>query len=270
MTDVTARKPQKPRAYHGRFMTVRTVAALMLREMTTTYGRSPGGYLWAVLEPALGIGLLTFIFSLALAKPALGVSFPLFYATGLVPFLMYLAISNAVAQSVNSAQNLLAYPRVTFMDTIMARAILNFMTQLMVAALLFSSIIKLTQAPTTPDYPKIMAAMLALFVFSTALGVMNCYLMAQLPLWQRVWGILNRPMFFVSAIFFLPDSVPEDFGNLLWWNPIVHLICATREGFYTGYESDFASLSYVFVVSLIMLVIGTTLLRRFHRDLAES
>ena len=30
---------------------LRAVAALVLREMSTRYGRTPGGYLWAILEP---------------------------------------------------------------------------------------------------------------------------------------------------------------------------------------------------------------------------
>ncbi|MEL6475009.1 MAG: sugar ABC transporter permease, partial [Pseudomonadota bacterium] len=32
-----------------RFASLRSIIALMLREMATSYGRSPGGYLWAVL-----------------------------------------------------------------------------------------------------------------------------------------------------------------------------------------------------------------------------
>ena len=34
-----------------RFRMVRTVIALMLREMSTTYGRTPGGYVWALMQP---------------------------------------------------------------------------------------------------------------------------------------------------------------------------------------------------------------------------
>ena len=39
------------------FASLRCVIALMLREMATTYGRSPGGYLWVMLEPIAGIAL---------------------------------------------------------------------------------------------------------------------------------------------------------------------------------------------------------------------
>ena len=44
-----------------RFASLRAIAALVLREMSTTNGRSPGGYLWAILEPAAGIALLTIV-----------------------------------------------------------------------------------------------------------------------------------------------------------------------------------------------------------------
>ncbi|MEO0656736.1 MAG: sugar ABC transporter permease, partial [Pseudomonadota bacterium] len=72
-----------------RFASLRSIIALMLREMATSYGRSPGGYLWAVLEPAAGIAILTLIFSFAFIGPPIGTSFPMFYATGMVPFLAY-------------------------------------------------------------------------------------------------------------------------------------------------------------------------------------
>ena len=107
------------------FSSLRAIIALMLREMATTYGRSPGGYLWAVLEPAAGIGVLTAIFSFALVSPPIGTNFPMFYATGIVPFLAFIDVSNKIAQSIQFSKALLTYPRVTFIDAIMARFFLN-------------------------------------------------------------------------------------------------------------------------------------------------
>ena len=46
----------------------RTVVALMLREIATTYGRSPGGYVWALADPILGIALLTLVFQHAMGN----------------------------------------------------------------------------------------------------------------------------------------------------------------------------------------------------------
>ena len=68
---------------------LRVVSALVVREMGTSFGRSAGGYFWAVVEPLGGIVLLAIAFSMALSTPPMGTSFMLFYATGIVPFGMY-------------------------------------------------------------------------------------------------------------------------------------------------------------------------------------
>ena len=124
---------------------LRTIVALILREMTTSYGRSPGGYIWAVAEPVVGIALLTFIFSLAFHAPPVGPSFALFYASGLVPFLVYVDISNKISQSVNFSAPLLTYPRVTIIDAVLARALLNIATQALVMSLILIPLRALTQ-----------------------------------------------------------------------------------------------------------------------------
>ena len=102
-----------------RFASIRTIFALMLREMITTYGRSPGGYLWAVLEPAAGIALLSLVFSVGFRSPALGVSFAMFYATGMVPFVFFNDINLKVSRALLFSKPLMAYPTVTFVDAIL-------------------------------------------------------------------------------------------------------------------------------------------------------
>ena len=87
-----AAAPAIPRAQpprRRRAAGARAVAALILREMATTYGRSPGGYLWALLDPIAGLLVMTLIFTVMVQSPPLGESFALFYATGFLPFTIY-------------------------------------------------------------------------------------------------------------------------------------------------------------------------------------
>ena len=49
-----------------KFKSARTIMALMLREMTTSYGRSPGGYVWAILEPVGAVAMITLVLSVGL------------------------------------------------------------------------------------------------------------------------------------------------------------------------------------------------------------
>ena len=60
----------------------------MLREMSTTYGRSLGGYAWAILS-VFWHCFLTLVFSLILRTPPWELSFEIFYITSLLPFIIY-------------------------------------------------------------------------------------------------------------------------------------------------------------------------------------
>ena len=136
---MTTALPQRPR--NRRFRFPRAVSALLLREMISTYGRSPGGYLWAVLEPIAAIAILSFVFSLILRAPSLGMNFPYFYATGYLPFFFYMQISQLMAASIRFSRPLLEYPSVTFLDALVARFILNALTHLLVFVVVMAGII---------------------------------------------------------------------------------------------------------------------------------
>jgi len=250
------------RPHRRRFASLRTIIALMLREMATTYGRSPGGYVWAVLQPVAGVALLAGLFSLAFRNPPLGVSFPLFYATGVVPFLMYMGISGRVSMSIIFSRPLLAYPSVTFMDALLARFVLNFLTEVMVAYIIFAGILLLFDTRAILDLPSILLSLGLAGALALGLGTLNCYLFTRFPIWQQVWSILMRPVFLVSCVLTVFDSMPRFAREILWYNPLVHLIGLMRRGFYTSYDAPYASPLYVITVSAVCLVMGLILLRR--------
>lgn len=256
---------QRPR----KAATLRTVTALMLREMSTTYGRSMMGYLWAILEPVAGIMLLTFIFSLALRSPAIGTNFPLFYASGILPFMVYGDISQKTSVALRFSKQLLFYPGVTFVDALIARVLMNTLTQIMVVTLVLSAIITIYQVNVILDPPAITLGFLMTVCLAVGIGTLNCFLLSVYPVWERTWAILTRPLFIISCIFFLYDTVPQPFRDWLWWNPLIHVIGQTRAGIYATYDATYVSPAYVFGISLVTFATGLLLLRRHHRDIVN-
>lgn len=245
----------------------RTITALVLREMETTYGRSPGGYLWAVLEPVAGIALLSVIFSLAFRSPALGSSFELFYATGVIPLTIFTTVSNRVAQSLLFSRPLMSYPSVTFIDAVLARFILNMLTQIMVAYVVFVGILLIFDTKVIIKLPAIAEAMALTGLLSLGVGTLNCFLFTRFPLWQQIWSILTRPLFVISCIFVVFDGMPAWAREWLWYNPIVHLVGMMRHGFYSTYHASYVSPGYVIFVSALCMGFGLLLLRAHHRTL---
>ena len=252
-----------------RFGGLRTVVALMLREMATTNSRSAGGYIWAILEPVAGILLLTAIFSAAFRTPPLGVNFPIFYATGLVPFTLYVSISSKMAASLQFSKALLAYPTVTFFDALAARFLVNLITQIMAAYLIFTFILVIYDTRTILDLLRIIEAFVMAGVLAAGIGMMNCYLFSVFPLWQQFWSIINRPLFIISCIFFTFETVPQPYRDYLWYNPLVHVIGMSRSGFYSTYEATYVSRLYIYGLGFGLMLLGLLFLRRFYRDLID-
>jgi capsular polysaccharide transport system permease protein len=262
--------PRLPGGRARRHATMRTIFALMLREMSTRYGRSPGGYLWAVIEPLGMLALMSVGFSLLLRSPALGESFILFYATGYLPFTFYTTLSSMVARAINFSKPLLAYPSVTWLDALLARFVLNTLTALTVSSLIFAGILLTTETRTVIELDPIIAAMSMAALLGLGIGTLNCFLVGVAPVWDMIWSIAMRPLFLASGVLFLYGDMPRPVREVLWYNPLLHVTGLMRTGFYPMYAPDYVSPVYVFGVAFATLVFGLLLLRRHHRAILNE
>lgn len=241
---------------------VRVQFAMIMREMATSYGKSSFGYLWAILDPIGAIAILSIAFSLAFGAPALGESFPLFYATGYIPFVVYNTMQQKINGSIRENKQLLFYPRVTYLDAIISRILLTLVTHSLVAVIVFGGIMILYDVDAHIDLGAVFMAMIAACTLGAGVGALNCVIVHIFPGWRHMWGILTRPLFLISCIFYLFDSLPQWAQSILWFNPIVHIIGLTRIGFYGSYEGDYVTVAYPFLIGGITFLMGLLLLRR--------
>jgi capsular polysaccharide transport system permease protein len=253
-----------------RFRSLRTITALILREMESTYGRSPGGYVWAVLQPVGMIVLLSLAFSLLVHKPALGTSFMFFYATGYLPFDMYASLASKITSALIYSRPLLAYPRVTWVDTIIARLILNTLTLITVFAVVISGIMLLNDTHARFDIFSVMVGLGMAVTLGLGVGLMNCLLTGLFPVWTIIWGILSRPLFLASGVLFLLEGMPRHVQNVLWWNPLVHVTALVRKGFYPTYDGSFISVTYGYGFGLILIAVGLIFLRAHYKTVLQQ
>ncbi len=263
----TAAPALSPRRTTRRFATGRAVAALMLREMSTRYGRSPGGYVWAILEPLGGIIVLSLALSLIIRSPSLGSSFVLFYATGLLPFMLYNTVQNMVAKALIFSKPLLVYPSVTWIDAIVARFLLNLLTGLMVTYVLLFGVLHFSETTAVVRLEAIVAALALVALLGLGVGVMNCLICGLFPVWEQVWSIVNRPLFLASGIFFIMEDLPRQMQEYLWFSPWIHVSGLLRTGIYPTYDAPYVSVIYVLLSGLLPLSFGLLLLRRYHKDI---
>lgn len=260
---MTAQTVRIPRT--RRMRSARTIIALMLREMATAYGRSAMGYLWAIVEPVAALALLSLVFGALFRSPALGTNFPLFFASGYLVFHLYLDISNKVAQSVQYSRPLLEFPAVTPVDAIIARFLVNFLTHIVVITIILTGIVTLYDLHHIMELDTLVRAILLSGFLGLSIGTFNCYLFVAFPSYVQIWAILNRPMFILSGIFYLFESVPHPFQDFLWYNPMIHVVGLARSGIFPTYEASYVSAPYVVGLCLILLMTGLHIMRRYLR-----
>jgi capsular polysaccharide transport system permease protein len=252
-----------------RTSSVRTIIALMLREISMSNGRSILGYLWEILSPVVGIIVITFILAEFFRSPPIGSNFPLFYASGILPFAFFTEMATRVATSVRYSKQLLNYPGVTFLHALLARFILSVATKTIVFVVVVFAIVELYDLDTYFDYVAIAEALALTFAAGLALGAVNCLLFSLVPIYERVWMIVTRPLFLFSAIIYLFESVPLPYRDWLWWNPIIHMVGLMRRGIYPTYDAPYVSLVYIWSIILILVPVAFFFLRHYWREMLE-
>jgi capsular polysaccharide transport system permease protein len=239
----------------------------MLREMSTRYGRTPGGYIWAIIEPLGMIIILSLIYSFMAGTPPLGTSFLLFKSTGFMILQVFTVLGGQVGNSLTFSKPLLRFPRVTWADAVLARFILNTLVLLAVTTLILTGIIAYDGLRPIMNWGAVLAALVLAALLGLGVGSLNCYLFMRFPVWQQIWGILTRPLFLISGVIILYEDMPGIGQSVLWYNPLLHLTGLIRIGFYPLYRPDYISYTFVGACIMIPMALGLLLLRRYHRNL---
>lgn len=260
-------EPPEPIRHVPKHRSFRSISALLLREMSTTYGRSPGGYVWAILEPVGMLIVLSFAFSLLLRAPSLGNNFILFYATAYLPFRLYQDVSNKTAGTIRFSKPLLAYPTVTVMDSLISRVILSVLTNLLTMYIIYTFILLTLDTRVILDFQPMLVSVALAALLGMGVGSLNSVLFELYPLWQNVFSILSRPLLLASAVLYIVEDLPGYAADWLWFNPLVHITGYMRTGFYPFYDAPYVSLAYVLGFGGILLVLGIMLLRKLYKDL---
>ena len=215
---------------------IRTIGALVMREALTRFGQSRIGYLWAIIEPAVFIALFIGLRTYISATVPIGESVALFVMSGIVVARLVIGMVQKVGAAIQANQQLLIYPLVQPLDTIVARCILETMTMIVVGALFFGGLLLVADNAAINDFVGFSEAAAAAIALSCSIGAFNAVFGTILPTWQRLWGFMSLPLFITSGAFFVPGTLPPAIVDVIWWNPVLHVVEWFRTAIYLDYH----------------------------------
>lgn len=260
-----------PPGFFARLQTQgRVIQALLIRESRTRFGDSRLGYGWAVLEPVFHILMLSLVFAVMMrGRPPIGDQFFIFYYTGIIPYHLFVHASSSMTYAITSNGSLLQLPLVGTFDVLMARGLLELLTDALVAAILLAGFGAAGFGALPHDLLGVSAAALVVWLLGCGCGFINAVINAFAKSWDKIWAQLTRLLYFCSGIFYVPGMMPEWIRDILAWNPVLQAVDWFRASFFEQYEPHWLDRSYLSIIAVVTLLAGFGLERGLQRRLYE-
>lgn len=245
----------------------RVIKALMIRELTTRFGRENIGFLWVMAEPLLFAGLVGIMWSYLKGPEEHGVSIVAFVATGYIP-LTFMRHCLSRCTSIFVANGSLMYHRqIKVLDFVFVRVLIEFIGAMM-AWLFIAFILGLFGLFPMPEHPGHLVAgwfLYAIFIFSTCLVIAPLSEMSEFV--EKLVPVSTYVAIPVSGTFTMVSWMSPDLKDFMLLSPMVNGMELMRYGTFGNAVHPYYDVWNPIIVSLVLAVFGLIMCRRVRRNL---
>jgi ABC-type polysaccharide/polyol phosphate export permease len=237
--------------------------ALALKELKVRYKRSVLGFLWALLNPALMMGVLTVVFSTILR---FGIPhYAIFLLSVLLPWTFFSqSLSYAVESIVGNGELIkkVSVPKLVFPVAAVVSNIINLLLSFIPMAL----VVLAMRHPFYSTWLYLPVPILALIIFT--LGA--AFFFAAANVYYRdvahILQVVISAWFYFTPIIYALDFIPANRQWLFKLNPIIYVINGFRLAIYYGQLPKWSSIAASFACAFIALFIGFAIFRKYQDD----
>lgn len=263
MSRVTLRKLQ-----NGWSVQLRVIHALMIRELTTRFGRENIGFLWIMVEPLLFAGLVGLIWNLTKGPTEHGIGIIAFVATGYIPITLFRhGVSRSVA-AFTANSSLLYHRQVKIVDFIFVRFIIEILGGMMAYLFMGIVLILMKEMPVPSDIGLLIAGwfLYALFCFSLCLVIAPLSEVSEVI--EKFIPVTTYVMIPFSGLFYMLSWMTPQVREYLMLSPFVNGMEMMRKGIWGDQVTAYYNIWNPIACSLVAMMIGLVLCRRVRRTLA--
>jgi capsular polysaccharide transport system permease protein len=238
----------------------RIIFALMLRDMRTRAANTKLGFAWAIAEPLMHLAVLAVIFSIFnRGHPPLGEDWFFFYATGVIPFLLWSHVTSNGFHGLVSNLMVLQIPAIGRLDVLLASALVDLVVGIAMGVAMFWGLWLAGNGPLPRDPLAAAQSVAVLWCFAFGLSVINATVETVNGTWLRVWPSIIRLQYFTAGIFYVPQEMPDWLRDVLVLNPLLQCLEWFRTAFFDQYAPPWLDREYTVICSLIVVMLGFTL-----------
>ena len=234
-TALPPQPPEPPRKRSAWEVQRAVLFALVLREMKSRVGGQWVGAVWTLIEPLTHVLILVTILGFMRGVVLPGIEYPVFLVTGLLPFFLFQHLALRLMDGIESNRGLFSYRQVKPLDTLISRACVEALMNLLVYAFTLG-ILAWLGFSVVPSGPLEMLGVNAVMILlGTGFGVFSAVVSHDRPRLRSFIRMTMMPLYFASGVIFQVDLLPREYLDWLLLNPLLHLVELSRHAFIPAY-----------------------------------
>lgn len=245
----------------------RVIGALMIRELTTRFGRENIGFLWIMVEPLLFAGLVGLVWRFMKGPEEHGVSIIAFVASGYIPLTFFRhAVTRTVRIfSVNSG--LMYHRQVKVLDFVLVRVLIEVIGGSMAFLFIGALLMVLGEFPMPADLGAFIAGWFLYCLFTFALCLVLAPMSEVSDVLEKFIPVVTYVMIPFSGTFNMLNWLTPEAQKVVWFSPFVHGMELLRHGLFGSRVEAEWDVTIPLAASLVLMLIGLAMCRRVRRDL---
>lgn len=243
----------------------RVIKALMLRELTTRFGRENIGFLWIMAEPLLFAVLVALLWRALKGPFESGVDIVTFTVSGYIPLVFFRSTIGRAVSSFTANGGLLYHRQIKVLDLIMVRFIVEFVGHLMAYFFIATVLFAFDIFPTPYDLGFLVLGWLYYALFTLAITLVVAPLSEMSEVVEKFVPVTTYMMVPFSGAFYFVSSLYPAAAAVVLWSPPVHGMEMMRYGVFGPSIDPQFDFLYPLQFCLPTLVVGLMLCRHVRK-----
>lgn len=228
------------------------------------------GLVWALAEPLVIISLIYAIRGLLRGRtPDYGTSLFLFFATGFLPYYLFIRLSTRIRSvSMGGGKSL---PGLSGMDQYIANILVNAVIWVAMIVVVFLGMWWIGDMAELAhiDIAVCAVAIFLLIALAMGVGMLNGAINRYIPFWGLIYSLATRGLVFLSGILQVVDLQPLSMRQYTIVNPLSHAVEWFRLGVWERYPHNSLDKDYLISWVIVCLFLGVIVDRASIRTLGR-
>lgn len=245
----------------------RVIGALMLRELTTRFGRENIGFLWIMVEPLLFAVLVGILWRVMKGPEEYGVDIVAFVVSGYIPLVLFRSSLSRSVSAFTANGSLLYHRQIKILDIILVRFFIELIGHMMAYLFIALTLFSLGWFPPPHDIGFLLLGWGYYALFSLSVCLVVAPLSEMSDVLEKFMPVAAYLMVPFSGAFFIVSALTKEGATFVLYSPPVHGMEMMRYGVFGPSIDPHYDFIYPLEFCLPVMAIGLLLCRLVRRRL---